>query len=87
MVTKMEIKEEIIRYIDEHPEFSLVSDIGDLHDIACDTTINGVRIEDDDMLYNQMLQILDVSFLSHVQDFCNIDVNGEIMRDYNSQRL
>ena len=86
MVTKMEMKEEIIRYIDENP-FSVITDIGDLHDIACDTTINAVRIEDDDMLYHQMLQILDESFLSQVQDFCNIDVNGEIMRDYNSQRL
>lgn len=84
MATKM--KEEIIRYVDEHPEFQ-VRDIGDLHDIACDTTINGVRIEDDDMLYHQMLQILDESFLSQVQDFCNIDVNSEILKDYNSQRL
>lgn len=87
MVTKMEMKEEIIRYIDEHPEFNLITDIGDLHDIACDTTINGVRIEDDDMLYNRMVQILDESFLEEVQDFINFDMNGEIMRDYNSQRL
>lgn len=86
MVTKMEMKEEIIRYVDEHPEFQ-VSDIGDLHDIACDTTINGVRIEDDDMLYNQLSSILDESFLEEVQDFINFDVNREIMRDYNSQRL
>lgn len=86
MVTKMEIKEEIIRHIDEHPEFS-VRDIGDLHDIASNTTINGVRIEDDDMLYNQLSSILDESFLEEVQDFINFDVNREIMRDYNSQRI
>ena len=84
MVTKM--KQEIIRYIDEHP-FSVIIDIGDLHDIACDTTINGVRIEDDDILYNQMLQILDESFLQEVQDFSNFDVDREMVRDYNSQRL
>lgn len=84
MVTKM--KQEIIRYIDEHP-FSEITDIGDLHDIACDTTINGVRIEDDDILYNQMLQILDESFLQEVQDLINFDVNKEMVRDYNSQRL
>ena len=80
------MKQEIIRYINEHP-FSVIADIGDLHDIACDTTINGVRIEDDDILYNQLLSILDESFLEEVQDFINFDVNGEIMRDYNSQRL
>lgn len=84
MVTKM--KEEIIRYVDEHPEY-LVRDIDDLHDIACDTTINGVRIEDDDILYHSLLQILDESFLSQVQDFCNIDVNSEMIKDYYSQRL
>lgn len=86
MVTKMEIKEQIIRYVDEHP-FSVITDIGDLHDIACDTTINGVRIEDDDILYNQLLSILDESFLEEVQDFSNFDVNREMVRDYNSQRL
>ena len=86
MVTKMEMKEQIVRYIDENP-FSVITDIGDLHDIACDTTINGVRIEDDDMLYNQLLSILDESFLEEVQDFSNFDVNREMVRDYNSQRL
>lgn len=86
MVTKMEMKEQIVRYIDENP-FSVIADIGDLHDIACDTTINGVRIEDDDMLYNQLLSILDESFLEEVQDFSNFDVNREMVRDYNSQRL
>lgn len=80
------IKEQIIRHINENP-FSVITDIGDLHDIACDTTINGVRIEDDDILYNQMLQILDESFLQEVQDFINFDVNREMVRDYNSQRL
>lgn len=86
MVTKMEMKEQIVRYIDENP-FSVITDIGDLHDIACDTTINGVKIEDDDMLYNQLLSILDESFLEEVQDFSNFDVNREMVRDYNSQRL
>lgn len=86
MVTKMEMKEQIVRYIDENP-FLVIADIGDLHDIACDTTINGVRIEDDDMLYNQLLSILDESFLQEVQDFSNFDVNREMVRDYNSQRL
>lgn len=86
MVTKLEIKQEIVRYIDEHP-FSVITDIGDLHDIACDTTINSVRIEDDDMLYNQLSSILDESFLEEVQDFSNFDVNREMIRDYNSQRL
>lgn len=82
----MEIKEQIIRHINEHP-FSVITDIGDLHDIACDTTINGVRIEDDDMLYHQLLSILDESFLEEVQDLINFDVNREMVRDYNSQRL
>ena len=80
------MKQEIIRYINEHP-FSVIADIGDLHDIACDTTINGVRIEDNDMLYNQMVQILDESFLQEVQDLINFDINREMVRDYNSQRL
>lgn len=83
---KQIIKHEIVRMIDENPDI-VVRDIDDLYDIACDTTINGVRIVDDDILYESLSDILDESFLEEVQDFSNFDVNREIIRDYNSQRL
>lgn len=83
---KQIIKNEIMRMVDENPDI-VVRDIDDLYDIACDTTINGVRIEDDDILYESLSDILDESFLEEVQDFSNFDVNREIIRDYNSQRL
>ena len=83
---KQIIKNEIMRMVDENPDI-IVRDIDDLYDIACDTTINGVRIEDDDILYESLSDILDESFLEEVQDFSNFDVNREMIRDYNSQRL
>lgn len=83
---KQIIKNEIMRMVDENSDI-VVRDIDDLYDIACDTTINGVRIEDDDILYESLSDILDESFLEEVQDFSNFDVNREIIRDYNSQRL
>lgn len=83
---KQIIKNEIMRMVDENPDI-VVRDIDDLYDIACDTTINGVRIEDDDILYESLSDILDESFLEEVQDFSNFDVNREMIRDYNSQRL
>lgn len=83
---KQIIKNEIMRMVDENPDI-VVRDIDDLYDIACDTTINGVRIEDDDILYELLSDILDESFLEEVQDFSNFDVNREMVRDYNSQRL
>lgn len=83
---KQIIKNEIMRMVDENPDI-VVRDIDDLYDIACDTTINGVRIEDDDILYESLSDILDESFLEEVQDFSNFDVNREMVRDYNSQRL
>lgn len=83
---KQIIKNEIMRMVDENPDI-VVRDIDDLYDIACDTTINGVRIEDDDILYESLSNILDETFLEEVQDFSNFDVNREMMGDYNSQRL
>lgn len=83
---KQIIKNEIMRMVNENPDI-VVKDIDDLYDIACDITINGVRIEDNDILYESLSDILDETFLEEVQDFSNFDVNREIMRDYNSQRL
>ena len=83
---KQIIKNEIMRMVDENPDI-VVRDIDDLYDIACDTTINGVRIEDDDILYESLSDILDESFLQEVQDLINFDINREMVRDYNSQRL
>ena len=57
---------------DEYP--TVIEDKDDLHDYILNIHINGVRIEDDDELYHQAVELIPVIFdevIEFIDDYCD----------------
>lgn len=83
-ITKNQLMQKVVEIIVEDINYGDISinnieylnDADEIHDIALAVKINGIKIEDDDDLYNQMRNLVNDEFASEVYYIIDDEVDG-----------